>query len=68
MKKHTKILKKKLKICSPKFKEECGIFGTYQIAKSYETNNYVINGLSDIQHRGQESSGISYFYLELLVF
>ncbi len=42
-------------------KEECGIFGTYQKEKSFNTSNYVINGLSDIQHRGQESSGISYF-------
>jgi hypothetical protein len=27
MKKHTKILKKKLKIYNPKLKEECGVFG-----------------------------------------
>jgi len=41
-------------------KEECGVFGIYQNESNTETCRDVIKGLSKIQHRGQESAGISY--------
>ena len=58
MKKHTKILKKKLKNFDPKLKEECGIFG---ISNSKDASALTALGLHALQHRGQEGCGIVTF-------
>ncbi len=58
MKKHIKILKKKLKICDPKFKEECGVFG---ISNTKDASALTALGLHALQHRGQEGCGIVTF-------
>jgi amidophosphoribosyltransferase len=58
MKKHTKILEKKLKIYNPKLKEECGVFG---ISKSNDAAALTALGLHALQHRGQEGCGIVTF-------
>ncbi len=50
MKKHIKILKKKLQIYNPKLKEECGVFG---ISNSYDSAALTALGLHALQHRGQ---------------
>ena len=42
------------------FKTECGIFGILCRSQSQNLNNKVIEGLTALQHRGQESCGISY--------
>ena len=55
MKKHTKILKKKLKNFDPKIKEECGVFG---ISNAEDASALVALGLHALQHRGQEGCGI----------
>ena len=55
MKKNTKNLKKKLKIYSPKLKEECGVFG---ISNSTDASTLAALGLHALQHRGQEGCGI----------
>ena len=55
MKKNIKSLKKKLKIFSPKLKEECGVFG---ISNSPESSTLAALGLHALQHRGQEGCGI----------
>ena len=55
MKKNTKNLKKKLKIYSPKLKEECGVFG---ISNSIDASTFTALGLHALQHRGQEGCGI----------
>ena len=58
MKKHIKILKKKLRIFDPKFREECGIFG---ISNSKDASALTALGLHALQHRGQEGCGIVTF-------
>ena len=58
MKKHIKILKKKLKVYNPKLKEECGIFG---ISNSKDSAALTALGLHALQHRGQEGCGIVTF-------
>jgi len=58
MKKHIKILKKKLKIYNPKLKEECGVFG---ISDSNDAAALTALGLHALQHRGQEGCGIVTF-------
>jgi amidophosphoribosyltransferase len=58
MKKHIKILKKKLKIYNPKLKEECGVFG---ISNSNDAAALTALGLHALQHRGQEGCGIVTF-------
>ena len=58
MKKHIKILKKKLKIYNPKLKEECGVFG---VSNSNDAAALTALGLHALQHRGQEGCGIVTF-------
>jgi len=58
MKKHIKILKKKLKIYNPKLKEECGVFG---VSDSNDAAALTALGLHALQHRGQEGCGIVTF-------
>ena len=58
MKKHIKILKKKLKNYNPKLKEECGVFG---ISDANEASALTALGLHALQHRGQEGCGIVTF-------
>ena len=58
MKKHTRTLKKKLKIFDPKIKEECGIFG---ISNTKDASALTALGLHALQHRGQEGCGIVTF-------
>jgi len=58
MKKHIKILKKKLKIYDPKLKEECGVFG---ISNNNDAAALTALGLHALQHRGQEGCGIVTF-------
>ena len=58
MKKHIKILKKKLKIFDPKLKEECGVFG---ISSAKDASALTALGLHALQHRGQEGCGIVSF-------
>ena len=55
MKKHIKILKKKLKKYNPKLKEECGVFG---ISNTNDASALTALGLHALQHRGQEGCGI----------
>ena len=47
--------KKKLRIYSPKLKEECGIFG---ISNNIDASALTALGLHALQHRGQEGCGI----------
>tara|TARA_B100001121_G_scaffold39079_1_gene33438 strand:- start:1671 stop:3152 length:1482 start_codon:yes stop_codon:yes gene_type:complete len=58
MKKHIKILKRKLKIYNPKLNEECGIFG---ISNIEDASALTALGLHALQHRGQEGCGIVTF-------
>ena len=58
MKKHIKILRKKLKNYNPKLKEECGVFG---ISNSDDAAAHTALGLHALQHRGQEGCGIVSF-------
>ena len=58
MKKHIKILKKKLKNYNPKLKEECGVFG---ISNAKDASALTALGLHALQHRGQEGCGIVTF-------
>ncbi len=58
MKKHIKILKKKLKNFDPKLKEECGVFG---ISNAKDASAITALGLHALQHRGQEGCGIVTF-------
>ncbi len=58
MKKHIKILKKKLRNFNPKLKEECGVFG---ISNSEDASALTALGLHALQHRGQEGCGIVTF-------
>ena len=58
MKKHTKILKKKLKNFDSKIKEECGVFG---ISNAKDASALTALGLHALQHRGQEGCGIVSF-------
>ena len=58
MKKIIKKLKIKLKICNPKLKEECGIFG---ISSNSDASALTALGLHALQHRGQEGCGIVSF-------
>jgi amidophosphoribosyltransferase len=58
MKKHIKILKRKLKNYNPKLKEECGVFG---ISNSKDASALTALGLHALQHRGQEGCGIVTF-------
>ena len=58
MKKHIKILKKRLKNFDPKLKEECGVFG---ISNVKDASALTALGLHALQHRGQEGCGIVSF-------
>ena len=58
MKKHIKILKKKLKNFDPKLREECGVFG---INNTKDASALTALGLHALQHRGQEGCGIVSF-------
>ena len=58
MKKHIKILKKKLRNFDPKLKEECGVFG---ISNAKDASALTALGLHALQHRGQEGCGIVTF-------
>ena len=58
MKKHIKILKKRLKNFDPKLKEECGVFG---ISNAKDASALTALGLHALQHRGQEGCGIVTF-------
>ncbi len=58
MKKHIKILKKKLKNYNPRLKEECGVFG---ISNAKDASALTALGLHALQHRGQEGCGIVTF-------
>ncbi len=58
MKKHIKILKKKLKSYNPRLKEECGVFG---ISNAKDASALTALGLHALQHRGQEGCGIVTF-------
>ena len=58
MKKHIKILKKKLKNFDQKLKEECGVFG---ISSAKDASALTALGLHALQHRGQEGCGIVTF-------
>ena len=58
MKKHIKILNKKLKNFDPKLKEECGVFG---ISNAKDASALTALGLHALQHRGQEGCGIVTF-------
>jgi len=40
-------------------RDKCGIFGAYSHNKSKKIANYIYYGLYALQHRGQESAGIS---------
>ncbi|WMJ81910.1 amidophosphoribosyltransferase [Clostridium sp. MB40-C1] len=42
-----------------KFKEECGIFGVFSKKKYFKVSYLTYYGLYALQHRGQESSGIT---------
>ena len=58
MKKHIKILRKKLSNFDPKLREECGVFG---ISNSKDASALTALGLHALQHRGQEGCGIVTF-------
>ena len=58
MKKHIKILKKKLRNFDPKLKEECGVFG---VSNAKDASALAALGLHALQHRGQEGCGIVTF-------
>ena len=58
MKKHIKILKKKLKSYNPRLNEECGVFG---ISNTKDASALTALGLHALQHRGQEGCGIVTF-------
>ncbi len=58
MKKHIKILKKKLQSYNPRLKEECGVFG---ISNAKDASALTALGLHALQHRGQEGCGIVTF-------
>ena len=58
MKKHIKILKKKLKNFDPKLREECGVFG---VSNATDASALTALGLHALQHRGQEGCGIVTF-------
>ena len=58
MKKHNKILKKKLQSYNPRLKEECGVFG---ISNAKDASALTALGLHALQHRGQEGCGIVTF-------
>ncbi len=58
MKKHIKILKKKLQTYNPRLKEECGVFG---ISNAKDASALTALGLHALQHRGQEGCGIVTF-------
>ncbi len=58
MKKHIKILKKKLRNFNSKLNEECGIFG---ISNIEDASALTALGLHALQHRGQEGCGIVTF-------
>ncbi len=58
MKKHIKILKKKLQSYNPRLNEECGVFG---ISNTKDASALTALGLHALQHRGQEGCGIVTF-------
>ena len=58
MKKHIKILKKKLQSYNPRLKEECGVFG---VSNTKDASALTALGLHALQHRGQEGCGIVTF-------
>ncbi len=58
MKRHIKILKKKLRNFNQKINEECGVFG---ISNAKDASALTALGLHALQHRGQEGCGIVSF-------
>ncbi|MHA1410968.1 MAG: amidophosphoribosyltransferase, partial [Candidatus Odinarchaeia archaeon] len=42
-------------------KEKCGVFGIYSSNREYNVSHLIYDGLLILQHRGQESAGISVF-------
>src|SRR5665647_1069734 len=42
-----------------KFNDECGVFGVYRKVRENNCASYIYYGLYALQHRGQESAGIS---------
>lgn len=40
-------------------REECGIVGIWEPAQSFNLPDYLVLGLTELQHRGQESAGIA---------
>ncbi len=41
--------------------DKCGVIGVYAFDKTVEVSSWIYSGLHAIQHRGQESAGISVF-------
>jgi len=41
--------------------EECGVIGIWQPREVFDTANYLVLGLTELQHRGQESAGIAVY-------
>lgn len=47
-------------LSADKFHEECGVFGVYSSKKAnFDLAEFIYYGLINLQHRGQESAGIS---------
>jgi len=43
------------------FQDKCGIVGIYSFDESVDVSSWIYSGLYTLQHRGQESAGISVF-------
>ena len=40
--------------------EECSVFGKYQFENNNNINGEIIDGLRELQYRGQDSAGIAF--------